>query len=201
MSFLGPLAASIAGPLIGSLAGKIFHTGSGRKRLGGSAMIGGMCRTMPPGMVGGRRRRRGGSAMIGGRRRVMRGEGWFTDLLSKALKVGKKAYALSQDKRVRGLVKHGVNTYKNLREERRKEKEKEAAITPMASAAKGKITPNGKIAGPSKIPRLKLTGHGRRGRGMMGGRRRRGHRMRGRRHRRGGAMLYNSSSNSAGPLP
>ena len=125
MAFLGPIAeallpmaSSVLGPVIGNLLG-----GHGGKR------------RMDDGDGIKKRRRRGrgltpmiGGKMCGGRRlnrkkyKRLNGKG-IGDVFKKIFHYGKIAYNVAKDKRVRGLVKHGVKTYKNIRDELRAKKE------------------------------------------------------------------------------
>ncbi len=103
MASLLPIAASVAGPLLSGLIGKIFHHKGDGMRKGGMSMMGGKIR-----------KRRRGHGMMGGKM-GRRGKGWMGNFLRGALSVGKKIFKVATDKRVHGLVKHGINTYKNVR--------------------------------------------------------------------------------------
>lgn len=122
MASLLPLLTGVLPSIVGPIFGRIFgkKKGDGMHRMidsKGMGLIGGR-RAM--GLIGGRRRRIGGG-LIGGRRRYAngrRGRG-FKDTLKKIGKkilfFGQKAHALYNNKNVRGLVKHGINTYKLLK--------------------------------------------------------------------------------------
>jgi hypothetical protein len=142
----------------------------------GGGMMGGGRRAGE--MMGGRVRRARG--MMGGRMH-RRGRGWFTNFLKGAFGIGKKIFNIATDKRVHGLVKHGVKTYRDVRSSMRKSQE-QAKPAPEAPA-----------------PTTPESGEGMRRR--KGRRRARGIRVKG----RGNIGLYRgqikTGSGISGPLP
>lgn len=113
-SALIPLAASVLGPVMGRIFG-----GDGVKKACGMSMMGGEMTRMAGGM---RRRRsykptkRGGKVRLYKYGRGMKGKG-IADIFRKVLKYGKLAFKVAKNKKVRGLVKHGINTYKDVKNE------------------------------------------------------------------------------------
>lgn len=111
-----PIAASVLGPLVGRMFG-----GDGVKRGGNMTR-----------MAGGRRRKRatkkGGMVMKRyGRGGLKKGKG-IADVFRKVLKYGKLAFKVARSKKVRGLVKHGVNTYRDVRKEYRAARDAPAPV-------------------------------------------------------------------------
>ncbi len=118
-SALIPLAASVLGPVVGKLMG-----GDGVKRGGrGMAMMGGDITRMAGGKRCRGRGRRGRKVSLYRRRRGMNGRG-LADIFKKVYKYGKLAFKIARSKKVRGLAKHGYNTYKDVKNEIKAAREK-----------------------------------------------------------------------------
>jgi len=144
MEELIPLATHLI-PVISKLIG-------GKMRYGGAMLN----------EVGGRRRRRtfrrrggnliGGGDLIGGRyrMRMRRGKGFIDTVKKIAAKVshyGRKAYELYNNKHVRSLVKHGLNTYRTLNTGKgRRRRMKYVVINKMRTRGGAMDNPPGPLA-------------------------------------------------------
>jgi hypothetical protein len=130
MAFLAPLAGALLPGILGPIMHKIVGDGMDNpkqlllNKQSGKGLIGGRrkSRRCGSGLIGGRRVRRVGNGLTFDRRRLnpkYRGKGFGDTLKKIAQKVfhyGKKAHALYNNKAIRGLIHHGINTYKHISE-------------------------------------------------------------------------------------